>query len=113
MDSAQLTVLAEALDRRFKGEKQRGHRGFGIMELDVLEGEPEKQIVGYGGYGSKVGIGLIMFKMPINYSSRAIQPDIKCTHIFKYDLKCLLLSDILKQLHLIFICLENCIQNDS
>ena len=83
------------------------------MELNVLEGVPEKQIVWDGGYGSKVGTGLIMFKVPINYSSRAIQPDIKYTHIFKHDLKCLLLSDILMQLYLIFICLENCIQNDS
>lgn len=48
MDSAQLTGFAEALDRRFKGEKQRGERtwkfwdngiectGRGTREADCL-----------------------------------------------------------------------------
>lgn len=86
------------------------------MKLNLWEGEPEEADFGGGeqGCGSRVEIGLLIFKVPINDSSRDLfSQDVKCTHIFKYDLKCLLLSDIFMKLYLILICLETFIQNDA
>lgn len=86
------------------------------MKLNLLEGQPKQADFGGRGWGcgSKVEIGLLIFRAPINDSSRDLfSQDVKCTHIFKFDLKCLLLSDILMKLHLILICLETFIQNDA
>lgn len=62
------------------------------MNLNLREGEHEE--ADFGGGGGDVDqegeIGLLIFKVAINDSSRDLfSQDVKCTHIFKYDLKCL------------------------